>query len=531
MKKETVSLKRKKFSATVRTLVAGSGLLLVLSLGTVFIWRFSTYLPAAHDFSTGKISSQEKSRSSLWVKSDLPPVPMDDSMTASADITCPAIRTDEAYRGKNRLFKYIFPGKDGWLFRTADFRTDFTLSDRALDAFRDVNTALAAQGSKLVVLLQPPRGMFSGVRMSAAEMPKGYDPVAARASYKHFIEQLNAQNVAVVDLGDTPADMPYFMKADPHWSVLGARYSAEKAADLIRSFSAYDSIKKEDFSTRIVGKEEHERGDFEEFVLKTCKTEASPASVDIWETTPEKEDTTTTEALFGDTPLPSIVALGTSNTENDRELNFVGSLETLLSADIYNAALAGGGFGGSPISWFSSDNFRAHPPKIVIWEFLAHHDFEDFRAFRQIIPAIGGACSPSDAIATFETDLSGPQTIARPLPEEDGDDDKDTQLTRTTLFRSLDKKISAPGGYFLYLETTQPIERRVRIGILYSNGDAEEIDLTRSRRTPNNGKYYLAFDESQGAIPLLVELGTDRNEGKISARLCGRPMGKLAGKE
>lgn len=524
-------MKEKKFSASIRAITVGTGLLLVLSASAVFAWHFSTRLPPTNDPSTEKSATLRDSAPSLWTESDLPPVPMDDSMTASADVTCPAIRTDAAYRGKNRIFKYILPGKDGWLFRTADFRKDFTLSDKALDAFQSVNSALAAQGSKLVVLLQPPRGIFANAHMTATELPQGYNPDAARASYKRFIAQLKAQNVAVVDLGEVPADMPYFMKADPHWSVLGARYSAEKAADLIRSFSAYDSIGKEDFSTRIVGKEQHERGDFEEFVLKICGGKASPASVDIWETTPEKEENTTTESLFGDMPMPSIVALGTSNTENDRELNFVGSLEALLSADIYNAALAGGGFGGSAISWFSSDDFRTHPPKIVIWEFLAHHDFEDFRTFRQIVPAIGGACSSSDAVATFDADLSGPAMPMRPLPEEEGDDDKDARMTLTTLFGGLDKKISAPSGHFLYLEATQPIERRVRVGILYSNGDAEEIDLTRSRRTPNNGKYFLALDESQGAIPLLIELGTDRNEGKISARLCSRPMGKLAGKE
>lgn len=465
----------------------------------------------------------------------LQPIPVETAAAPVETVACPELAREESYKGKNKIFKYILPGKDGWMFRTSDFRSDFKLSDDALAAFEGIDKAMAARGSQLVVLLQPPRGLFAPAHMSPQTLPRDYDAQAARAAYRGFIESLRERDLSVVDLSDIPPESPYFMKADPHWSVAGARLTAERTAALLRDLPVYDDLKKDSFTTRIVGQEKHERGDYEVFALNTCKREKPPVSVDIWETASGTQSASA-DALFGDAPLPEIVALGTSNTENDRELNFIGSLKTLASADIYNAALAGGGFGGSPIAYFASDAYRKQPPRIVIWEFLAHHDFEEFTAFRQIRPAIDGPCSTAEAVATFEGDLAGLPPAFGPLPGEaeskkKKDKEKDAPLAQTVLFEKLDGKLSGPGGHYLYFELSSPVDRTVKVGILYSNGDAEEVDVTRGQRIPDNGKYFLAFDERAGAIPLLVQIGTDIGDSKIAARLCSAPGGKLARKE
>jgi alginate biosynthesis protein AlgX len=463
---------------------------------------------------------------------ELPPLPEEDTQgAASADLVCPKLAEDDTYRGKNKLFKYIIPGKDGWLFRTVDFRQDFHFSDKALKAFETINTALKAQGVDLVILLQPPRGIFAPGRTDPVVWPKGYDPETARRSYRDQLQRLRDLGLAVVDLSDIPSDAPYFLKADPHWSLTGARMSAQKTAELIRALPGYDSIEKKPFTTRIVGRQKHERGDFEVFALKVCGVELPPIMVDIWETTAEAQEIDQAN-LFGDAAPPAIVALGTSNTENDKELNFVGSLKTLLSADIDNFALAGGGFGGSAVSYFASDSFRANKPKVVLWEFLAHHDFEDFPALRQIEGSVGWSCEKSETRATYTGGFSSLTPVA---PEDSLSSTPPSERkmweAETVLFEGLEKRISAGDSTFLSLEVTDPVERSVKVGVLYSNGDAEEIDLTRSARAPNNGKYYLSFDSSEGVFPLLVQLSSNIPTGDISAKICSRSGSTLARKD
>lgn len=462
----------------------------------------------------------------------LPPLPEEGTQSADSEsLVCPKLAEEATYKGKNKIFKYIIPGSNGWLFRTVDFRQDFHFSDRALQAFETINTALRKQDVSLVILLQPPRGLFSTGRTDPAILPAGYDPEVARKSYRDQLDRLRSLGLAVVDLSDIPSDIPYFMKADPHWSLLGARMSAEKVAETIRALPTYEDVEKKPFTTRIVGRQKHERGDFEAFALKTCGIDLPPITVDIWETTADDQGTDQTD-LFGDAAPPAIVALGTSNTENDKELNFVGSLKTLLSADVDNFALAGGGFGGSAVSYFASDSFRNHKPKIVLWEFLAHHDFEDFPALRQIEGSVGWSCEKSEIRATYTGGFSSLKPVA---PKDSLSTTPPSQRkmweAETVLFEGLEKRIAPGDSTFLSLDIAEPVNRSVKLGVLYSNGDAEEIDLTRSARAPNNGKYFLSFDDTQGAFPLLVQLSSDVPTGSISAKICSRSGSTLAQKD
>src|SRR6185312_16034868 len=68
---------------------------------------------------------------------------------------CAAAQTEDAYARKRDL-RYIVHGKDGWLFRTIDFRTDFTAAPQTLEYFKRLNTALRSRGQTLVVAFQPP---------------------------------------------------------------------------------------------------------------------------------------------------------------------------------------------------------------------------------------------------------------------------------------------------------------------------------------------------------------------------------------
>jgi alginate biosynthesis protein AlgX len=161
------------------------------------------------------------------------------------------------------------------------------------------------------------------------------------------------------------------------------------------------------------------------------------------------------------------------------------------------------------LRYYASDEYRAHPPKIVVWEFLPQHNVnsdENEAAFRQMIPAISGACDDKTALARWSGQIAATETKVL-------GDIKNQPLQNT----------------FLYIEATDPVERNLRAEILYADGNADQIDLTRSTRMTNNGKYYLELGRDVSAPALHVRVLTDKPEGRLTARLCPYPT-TVAGK-
>lgn len=444
---------------------------------------------------------------------------------------CSQLQDDAIYRGKHRILKYIYPGKDGWLFRSADFRTDFTLPPLTLDYMKDVNSRLKDKGVDLVVILQPPRAVMMKDFIDPENMPEGYDPSVAKRNYKDLIALLNREGIRAVDLSEAPSDMPYFFKGDPHWRREGAMWSAEQVAKIVRQNPKYDGIKKEEFSIEITWWLESEKGEFDEFVEKACDVTIPPERRPMWATTSLSGDITE-DSLFGDVTYPDIAIVGTSNTAHEEDFNFAGSLKQVLHADIRNRALSAGAFSGASLVFYATDEFHEHPPKILLWEFLSHHIFDDYLGFRQMLPAINGACSADDALAEAELkvsktplgmwdkNLSEDDSANGPVPQNRGQDKKKTEFYETVVFDNLDLKKIPGKGSFLYLEVTNPETRLLKAGILYANGDAEEVDLSRSLRVDNNGKYYLLFNPDIDQDLLMIQIETEKLQGDIKARIC-----------
>lgn len=419
---------------------------------------------------------------------------------SGADIPlCAAARDTEAYARKTAV-KYIKHGKDGWLFRTADFRTDFTASPQALAYFNRLNRALEAKGQTLIIAFQPPRAMLAAAHIDPADQPTDYSPARARKGYEAFLQQLKDQGLTVADLSETDKKIEYFAKGDFHWTPAGAADSAFKLAAALKDTRAYSDMKKQDFESGITGLDVATRGAFEEFIQQTCKINIELTAKPLWATHATGDGAVDAASLLGDEAFPAVTVVGTSNAAEDDKFNFVGALKRFTRTDIYNAALTGGGFGASAYRYYASEEYHEHPPTVVIWEFLPQHNYnnaESLNAFRQMIPAVHGACTKDKALAEYTGAITGPQTAFF-------DKIADTSLKDT----------------YLYLEVKNPAARDLRIDILYRNGNADQVDLTRTTRIGNNGKYYLELGDSGNDHALYVHLVTDKPEGNMTARLC-----------
>ena len=371
---------------------------------------------------------------------------------------CPALRDEATYENKTEL-KSLRHGKNGWLFRTIDFRTDFMASKETLSYLTRLNRLLASKGQTLVVAFQPSRAMASAAYLDPADLPTGYTPQKQKEGYKAFLKQLNDAGIIAPDLSEIPAGITYFPKGDFHWAPAGARDAALKISKAVKNLPAYDDLPEKEFESKITGLGPADRGAFEEFLQSTCKVNIELTSEPYWQSTGTAG---AAEDLLGDGSAPGVTLLGTSNSSEEQKFNFAGFLRQYLNADVYNAAVLGGGFGSSSFRYYASDEYRQQPPKIVVWEFLPQHNYnnaESLASLRQMIPAVQGACEPTAALATYKGPVTAEKSeIFKKLPAE--------------------KLRNA----YLYMHLTAPADRDLKLEILYSNGDADQVDLTRSAR-------------------------------------------------
>lgn len=449
----------------------------------------------------------------------------------------PKLRDPLNYKGtKRKILKQIEPGNDGWLFRTADFRTDFTMPDKTFDYMVKVNNALKAKGTDLYIVLQPPRAVVERAHVLPQFKPEAYDPDVAQANYRALIKRLNDAGIHAVDISAPPSDFEYFFKGDPHWRREGAQWSAEQVAKMVRENPQYAGIKKEEFSIEITWWLESELGELDEFVQEICGVEIPPERRPMWATTGLSG--VSEDALFGDVTYPDIAIIGTSNTAHEEDFNFVGSLKQAMKADIRNRAMSAGGFSGSGLVFFASEEFQQHPPKILLWEFLSHHVFDDYVGFRQMLPAIQGECTDTDALAKsddivitiseedkkpnmpallpLKEGMFGPPSPVNPLERVP------VKMHEVKLMDYLETKHIKGKESYLQLEVTEPETRDLRLSVLYANGDADTIDLSRSRRAENTGRYFVEFNPDIDQELMMMQIETDKPDGKVKARICAK---------
>ena len=447
----------------------------------------------------------------------------------------PKLRDPLNYRGsKRKILRQIEPGKDGWLFRTADFRTDFSMPDKTFNDMLALNNELKKKGVDLYVIIQPSRAMLMHKYILPGYEPEGYDPEVARQNFKGLIKRLNDAGIHTVDLSDIPDDLIYFFKGDPHWRREGAKWSAKQVAKMVEQNPKFKDIPTEKFASEITWWLESEKGEFDEFVEDICDVTRPPERRPMWATT--SLSGVSANSLFGEVKYPEIAIIGTSNTAHEEDFNFVGSLKEAMNVDIRNRAVSAGGFSGAGILFFSSNEFHEHPPKILLWEFLAHHDFNDYVGFRQMLPAIEGPCSDKDALAiSDDLVLNVPKEERKPnmpamLPLKKGVFGPPSPINpkarvpkkmyeKVFIDHLEDKHIRARDSY-LQIDVTDPEDRELRISTLYANGDADTIDVTRSRRAKNPGRYYIDFNPDIDQELMLMQIETDKPVGKIKARIC-----------
>ncbi len=263
-------------------------------------------------------------------------------------------------------------GQQDWLFTDEEL---FLGADtpavigRNLDRVRAVAEHLQAEAVPLALLVVPAKARLYRDKLADQQ------PVPAMQSlYRRFLQQMQPAPVLapalLPDLAEARAEgVQIFLRTDTHWTPAGADVFARSAAAALRTAlpeQPWDSAR---YRTSLGQTREHE-GDLLTYLpLEPLFPDLGPAPEALTErtTAPANQAGSSAQSLFADTSA-NLVLVGTSYSANPL-WDFPGALKRHLGRDLINVSDEGQGPFQPMTEYLQSDEFRNHPPELVIWEF------------------------------------------------------------------------------------------------------------------------------------------------------------------
>lgn len=266
----------------------------------------------------------------------------------------------------------VVVGEQGWLFTDEELflgAESPAVIDQNLKRIRAVTEHFQAEGVPVALLVVPAKARLYSEKLGDLQ------PVPEmRGLYRRFLTQMKPVPVMAPDLLPTLADAQaqgtqVFLRTDTHWTPAGADVFARSAAAAIKQAFSGQSWGDTQFTTSLGQTREHE-GDLLTYLpLEPLFPDMGPAPDALTErsTAPVKEAGNTADSLFAETSA-DVVLVGTSYSANPL-WDFPGALKRHLGRDLINVSDEGQGPFQPMTEYLRSDEFRNHPPELVIWEF------------------------------------------------------------------------------------------------------------------------------------------------------------------
>ena len=424
---------------------------------------------------------------------------------------CPKLADEKTYDKEHEDFRFITAGKDGWIFRSDyDLKQnmeDFDLSEWSLNSFTRLRHALQKRGTELSVVMIPTRGLV-GYPYLLPPHDTSYDHNKAKVGYLALLEGFKKAGIITADTQDVDTISGFFLKRDNHWTATGARYMAQKLAEAVKASPVYAGLTKAEFVTASAKPPQpiDANDNFLEFVEEQCGTMPVAEKISEVFSTTRKVEGDAGAALLGEDVKPEVVLLGTSNSTEPEPsyANFVGFLREALGVDVNNDSIMGGSMRGAIGNYVLNGDYDKYKPKLIVWELSAHYGFEQRAFFREIIPAVYGACSDEEALAIAKGTVNPKETVVM----------KD--LAAKTMFSY---------NFYLVLELEDKDERDVRVDFIHMNGKEDDMEFERSERNfpTNSGIYFseLKFGINEPVDSIKVTL--KNGKGAYKAKMCKVP--------
>lgn len=418
---------------------------------------------------------------------------------------CPYINDEN-----RRTIAALTQGNDGWFFRQGDINEYFDLLPHAEDYLTRLTQAFASQGTQLVLLQVPPRP-FSAYKYFNRTQPaqRSFNRADGMIYYKSYIEDLKKTGALIVDVTDkmeqydAKTDQHFFYRRDTHWMPFGAMLSAQNVAEVLKQDKKYQTIKPREFKTEVTG-DLPMRSAIAMEVETLCSDDIPSESFPAYQTNEViKKDKS---ALFGDDDESAPLVLLGSSFSAVPWFNFDGFLAEYTGIEVANFAISAGKLFNAIVSYTALPKDQRLSPDYVVWENLAHYDFNIGDAmFRQAIPAVYGECAPEAALKTGKVSINS------------GTEEAD-------LFTfSAGKKISGP-DYYLYVKSDNISLSNFTLEMEYDDGDGEWFILDRRENFNNSGRFFIELsDEINSSLVSVRLIGLPLIDANIEARLCKIP--------
>lgn len=416
---------------------------------------------------------------------------------------CPASLLPESFETPP---KQLFEGDTGWFFQAGEIDWSPSVTAGLLQDFTRITAMLAKSGTKLVVVVPPPRALSGFAHLPAyARSQESIDSGARMRIYLSLLDRLRNAGPIVPDiLAEARRQHVSFDRltspSDLHWSTTGAWVTSLAITRSITPHKLKDGV------PPLVGTPGIVNGDsYTALLNKICGTNAAGQAVRSF-TLAEPEAESGGDLLGGDDllggggskPPSGIVLVGTSFSALTHRYSFTPFIERYTGMPTLNLAIAGGGPLTSLKQYTESEDFRASKPKFLIWEFTSS-GIPDTGFSSERGGILRGACAASYPIKTlpFRAGMKPVVTAADIARATSGDQPVQLELRSDN---------AAFKAFTVYYD--------------YADGRQESIDLDTRRATTMDANYTLVLPDDHALISGISVVNDDPMTGQMTARLC-----------
>lgn len=388
--------------------------------------------------------------------------------------------------------KGIRAGADGWLFIGPELDSGAIPGASVADGFGALVDALAHSTPKVMAAVLPSRAL---VTQASAAIP-GYRRSWAERSHRRLIKFIRARGLQVIDPLQSSREMSapdlFYRMRDIHLSHAGAYRLASLVQEAVGQWAGAANLPKVSFSSTPLGRLPFTEEAVSVLLNRHCDTPlVDRESTSRWLTKRNAE-----LGLLDEEVAPQVAWWGTSNA--GAISNLPGFIEDTLDTPVLTLSTKGGGVLGSLYSAVRAPAWTANPPALVIWEISATEYWrevdgapnpQDPAVYEEIVPAVWGACSDSDALAL-------------------GDWTLDSELLQWQ---------AKPALTYLFIES----ERPEITGLMLTVGENSH-HFSDYSRAPANGRYFWRLPADSGPRTLGATWTSDEPI-RLRARVCSVP--------
>ncbi|MSU88834.1 hypothetical protein GE300_04255 [Rhodobacteraceae bacterium 2CG4] len=290
-------------------------------------------------------------------------------------------------------------GRAGVFYRLIpDLQMEQPFPDEVVADVARLSRALAANGTRLVYVPVPPKGVGMPQYLPAEASDHGFDPEIAATVHDDLIRRLQDAGVAAVNLRRAfralgPGGQAYF-GTDPRLTAAGARAAARAIAAAIGD--AVPDARRGDrrFVTVPAGSVDL-RSHHRILLQRHCAATLPPVRTETFRTDAvEAAGSDPRREIFAERSESGHIALVGTEISAPPEVNLAGFLSEFTGMDVIQFSLPEGGAFGAISSYMTSRRFADARPAVLVWENPLQYNLAQFgdQPMRELLAAASDAC-------------------------------------------------------------------------------------------------------------------------------------------